>query len=418
MKTKSLFAAVVLGIGWGYVADAIAENWPQLHGPGGDGHGQAKNLPVTWSEQEHVAWKTPIHGRGWSSPVVWNEQVWLTTAAEDGRQFFAVCVDAKSGEIRYDVHLFDTEYPDEIHVTNSYASPTPVIEQDRVYVHFGSYGTACLDTRTSDVLWQRRDLPCMHWRGPGSSPILFEDLLIVHLDGYDQQYVVAFDKKTGETRWKTDRNIDYQTDDGDLKKAFCTPTIIEVDGQLQLISPAAKATIAYDPRTGRELWRFRYENHSATARPLFGHGLLFLNSGFSKAELYAVKPGTTGDVTDTHVVWKVDRGIGSKPSHLLVDSLLYVVHDQGTALCLDAVTGKQIWQKRLGGNFSASPVYADEKIYLPNEDGVTTVLRPGRTCEVLATNQLDDGCMASPAVLDSALLLRTKTHLYRLEAKK
>lgn len=287
----------------GWTAD-----WPQLRGPTGDGHGQATNLPVTWSEQESVAWKTPIHGRGWSSPVVWGDQIWLTTAAEDGRQFYAVCVDAKSGQIKHDVHLFDTETPDEIHVTNSYASPTPVIEQDRVYVHFGTYGTACLDTRTGDVLWQRRDLPCNHWRGPGSSPILFEDLLIVHLDGYDLQYVAALDKQTGATRWKTDRNIDYQTDDGDLKKAFCTPIVIEVAGQLQLISPAAKATIAYDPRTGRELWRFRYENHSATARPLFGHGLLFLNSGFSKAELYAIKPGTSGDITDTHVVWKVDRG--------------------------------------------------------------------------------------------------------------
>ncbi len=418
MTTKPFCSVAVLGMSWLWSASGWAADWPQLRGPAGDGHGQAANLPVTWSEQENVAWKTPIHGRGWSSPVVWGDQVWLTTAAEDGRQFFAVCVDAKSGQIKQDVHLFDSESPDEIHVTNSYASPTPVIEQDRVYVHFGTYGTACLDTRTGNVLWRRQDLPCIHWRGPGSSPILFEDLLIVHFDGYDLQYVVALDKRTGATRWKTDRNIDYQTDDGDLKKAFCTPTVIEVNGQLQLISPAAKATIAYDPRTGRELWRFRYENHSATARPLFGHGLLFLNSGFSKAELYAIKPGTTGDITDTHVEWKVDRGIGSKPSHLLIDGLLYVVHDQGTALCLDALTGKQVWQKRLGGNFSASPVYADGKIYLPNEEGVTTVIRPGRTCEVLATNQLEDGCMASPAVLDTALLLRTKTHLYRLEAKK
>lgn len=418
MTTKPFCRIAVLLWGGLWGASGSAADWPQLHGPAGDGHGQATSLPVTWSEQENVAWKTPIHGRGWSSPVVWGEQIWLTTATEDGRQFFAVCVDVKSGQIQHDVHLFDTETPDEIHITNSYASPTPVIEQDRVYVHFGTYGTACLDTTSGQVLWQRRDLPCNHWRGPGSSPILFEDLMVVHLDGYDLQYVVALDKQTGATRWKTDRNIDYQTDDGDLKKAFGTPIVIEVDGQPQLISPAAKATIAYDPRTGRELWRFRYENHSATARPLYGLGLLFLNSGFSKAELYAIKPGTTGDITDTHVVWKVDRGIGSKPSHLLIDGLLYVVHDQGTALCLDALTGKQIWQKRLGGNFSASPVYADGKIYLPNEEGATTVIRPGKTCEVLATNQLDDGCMASPAVLDSALLMRTKSHLYRLELKK
>ncbi len=314
-------------------------NWPQFRGPEGNGHAQATSLATTWSESENISWKTPIPGRGWSSPVVWQNQVWLTTATEDGRQLFAICVDANSGNILHDLHLFQVAHPDEIHVTNSYASPTPVLEPGRVYVHFGTYGTACLDTSTGQVLWQRRDLPCNHWRGPGSSPILFEDLLIVNFDGFDQQYVVALDKNTGQTRWKTDRNIDFQTDDGDLKKAFCTPTIISVQGQLQLISPAAKATIAYDPRTGRELWRLRYDNHSATARPLFGHGLLFINSGFSKAELLAVRPGTTGDVTDTHVAWQTDRSIGSKPSPLLVDDLLYVVHDQGTASCLDALTG-------------------------------------------------------------------------------
>ena len=314
-------------------------NWPQFRGPEGNGHAQATGLATVWSESENISWKTPIHGRGWSSPVVWQNQVWLTTATEDGRQLFALCVDANSGNILHDLPLFQVAHPDEIHVTNSYASPTPVLEPGRVYVHFGTYGTACLDTSTGQILWQRRDLPCNHWRGPGSSPILFEDLLIVNFDGFDQQYVVALDKNTGQTRWKTDRNIDFQTDDGDLKKAFCTPTIISVQGQLQLISPAAKAAIAYDPRTGRELWRLRYDNHSATARPLFGHGLLFINSGFSKAELLAVRPGTTGDVTDTHVAWKTDRSIGSKPSHLLVDDLLYVVHDQGTASCLDALTG-------------------------------------------------------------------------------
>ncbi|MHB8970483.1 MAG: outer membrane protein assembly factor BamB family protein [Pirellulaceae bacterium] len=415
---KMIAATVPLLLVFSTTLAHAESNWPQFRGPEGNGHAQATGLATVWSEQENIAWKTPLHGRGWSSPVIWANQIWLTTATEDGKQLFALCVDGDSGSILHDVHLFDVANPDEIHVTNSYASPTPVLEQDRVYVHFGTYGTACLDTSTGQVLWQRRDLRCNHWRGPGSSPILFADLLIMHFDGYDLQYVVALDKNTGETRWKTDRNIDYQTDDGDLKKAFCTPTIISVQGQLQLISPAAKATIAYDPRTGRELWRMRYDNHSATARPLFGHGLLFINSGFSKAELYAVRPGTEGDVTDTHVVWKTDRSIGSKPSHLLIDDLLYVVHDQGTASCLNALTGQSVWQKRLGGNFSASPLFADGKIYFFNEEGVTTVVRPGRTCEILATNHLDDGCMASPAVLGAAIVLRTKSHLYRIEGNR
>ncbi len=393
---------------------AVADDWPQFRGPQGDGQTPATGLPTRWSEDENVVWKTAIHGRGWSSPVIWHDQIWLTTATEDGHRMFALCVDRESGRVVHDLALWDVPEPDEIHVTNSYASPTPVVEAERVYVHFGCYGTACLDRHTGRVLWQRRDFPCNHWRGPGSSPIVFEDLLIVHFDGYDLQYVVALDKHTGATRWKSDRAIDFETDDGDLKKAFCTPTVIRVADQWQLISPAARATIAYEPTTGRELWRLRYANHSATARPLFGHGLLFINSGFSKAELFAVRPDGRGDVTDTHVVWHTDRGIGSKPSHLLVDDLLYIVHDQGTAVCLEARTGKLVWQKRLGGNFSASPVCGDGKLYFPSEEGTTTVIRPGRDGEILSSNDLDDGCMASPAVAGSSIYLRTRTHLYRL----
>ena len=411
-----LFYAVLLVICTcgGYRLSA-AENWPEFRGPTGDGHARSLGLPAVWSERNQVVWKTAVHGRGWSSPVIWDGQIWLTTATEDGTKLYAMCFDEDSGRILYDLLLFEVAQPQEIHAFNSYASPTPTIEQGRVYVHFGSPGTACLDTSSGRVHWQRTDLPCNHWRGAGSSPILFEDLLIVHLDGYDYQYVVALDKATGQTRWKIERNIAYGTDDGDLKKAFCTPIIISVNGQLQLISPAAKAAIAYDPRTGKEIWRIRYDNHSATARPLYGLGMVFINSGFSKASLMAVRPQATGDVTDSHIAWTTDRSIGSKPSHLLIDDLLYVVHDQGTASCLDARTGEPVWQKRLGGNFSASPIYADGKIYFMNEEGMTTVIRPGREFTVLATNRLDDGCLASPAVADRALFIRTTTHLYRIE---
>jgi outer membrane protein assembly factor BamB len=246
---------------------------------------------------------------------------------------------------------------------------------------------------------------------------LLGDLVYLHYDGYDYQYVVALDKDTGQTIWKVDRDIEYGTDNGDFKKAFCTPIVIDFQGRQQLISPAAKATIAYDPKTGEELWRIRYDNHSATARPLFGHGLLFINTGFSKAELYAVKPDGHGDVTDTNIVWKVDRGIGSKPSPLLIDDLIYAVHDRGTAICLDASTGQTVWETRLGGNISASPIFADGKIFIANEEGETTVIQPGRTYTELAVNKLDDGCMASPAVAGQAIFLRTKTHLYRIEER-
>ncbi len=400
---------------WVLLPVAAAENWPEFRGPTGDGHAVTSQLAERWSETENVAWKTPIHGRGWSSPVVWGDQVWLTTATPDGRRMSALCVHRDTGEIIRDIELFQVESPREIHVTNSYASPTPVIEAGRVYVNFGSYGTACLDTMTGDLLWQRRDLPCNHWRGPGASPILFEDLLIIQFDGYDVQYVVALDKATGKTVWKVDRDIEYNTDDGDLKKAFCTPTVIDVDGQLQLISPAAKATIAYDPRTGAEHWRILYSNHSATARPLYGQGMVFINSGFSTAQLYAVRPNGKGDVTDSHIVWTARRSIGSKPSHLLIDDLLYVVHDRGQLLCLDVHKGETVWHARLGGNFSASPIYAAGHIYCLDEEGETSVIRPGRQFEKLQVNKLNDGCMASPAVTGHKLLIRTRTHLYCIE---
>lgn len=388
--------------------------WPQFRGPHGDGHADA-DLPTTWSETQHVRWKTPLHGRAWSSPVIQDGQAWMGTATEDGRRLFALCVDVETGALLHDLLLFEVDQPQEIHSLNSYASSTPVIEPGRVYLHFGSAGTACLDTRSGAVLWQRNDLPCWHYRGPGSSPILWHDLLIVHLDGHDYQYVVALDKTSGEVVWKTDRAVDYGTDDGDVKKAFATPLIIEAAGRTQLISPTSKAVLAYDPATGGELWRVRIPEFSATARPLFGHGLVFLNTGFGKAQLWAVEPTGLGDVTETHVVWKLTENVGSMPSPLLVEDLLYLVSDTGIASCVEALTGEVVWTERLGGNFSASPLYARGRLYFCDQEGRTTVLATGREFQELAVNALEHGCMASPAVAGDALLLRTTAALYRIE---
>lgn len=422
MKRKSMSSMlrciIAAALFVGPLTTLAQENWPQFRGPRGDGHAVGVDVPARWSETSNVLWKTPVHGRGWSSPVVFGDQVWLTTSTPDGHSLFVLCIDLNTGEVLIDRRIFEVAQPQDIHLTNSHASPTPVIEPGRVYVHFGSYGTACLETDNAQIVWKRRDFPCNHWRGPGSSPILFEDLMIVHFDGYDYQYVVALDKETGRTKWRVDRDIDYQTDNGDYKKAFCTPTIIEVDGEKQLISPAARAAIAYNPYSGAEIWRIHYPNHSATARPLYGHGLVFINSGFGKAELYAVRPTGEGDITNSHVAWTVKRSIGSKPSHLLVDDLVYVIHDGGTASCLEAKTGTLVWKERIGGNYSASPVYADGKIYFMNEEGVTTVIKPGREYIQIAENQLDDGSMASPAVVDDSLLIRTKSHLYRVAYKE
>jgi outer membrane protein assembly factor BamB len=392
------------------------DNWAQFRGPRGDGRAEAVGLPTKWSESENIKWKTPIHDRGWSSPVIWGNQIWLTTAREDGKEMFAVCVDKNSGKIVHDIRLWDVPNPSPLgNALNGYSSCTPVVEEGRVYVHFGSYGTACLETGSGKVLWQRRDLPCEHFRGPGSSPILFENLLIFHMDGYDYQYVVALDKQTGQTVWKTDRNIEYGTDNGDLMKGFYTPIVIEAAGKTQLISPSSKACISYDPRTGREYWRVRYTSHSGAGMPIFAHGLIYINTGFGKADLLAVRPDGEGDVTASHIVWTAKKTIGSKPSQVLVGNLIFNVHDTGVASCLDALSGEELWTKRLSGEFSASPLYADGQIYYCGQDGITTVVKADREYVELAKNKLDDGFMASPAVTGKALILRTRSALYRVE---
>jgi outer membrane protein assembly factor BamB len=406
MRILLAFSALVLLAGM-----ARGENWPQFRGPSGDGRAAATMIPRHWSETENVRWKTPIHGRGWSSPVVWDEQIWVTTATEKGDQMFAVAVDRGSGKILHDVRVFEVAKPEPIASINSYASPTPVIEEGRVYVHFGSYGTACLDTRSGKILWQRRDLRCDHLRGPGSSPILFGDRLILSLDGIDVQYLVALDKHTGRTVWKTGRSTDFGTIDGDMRKAYSTPLVAELAGRTMMISSGAKATMAYDPQSGAELWKVRYPGFSNTSRPLAGLGMVFVNTGFGTPELWAVRPGGHGDVTASHVAWRVTKGVPAKPSPLLLGERIFMVNDKGVATWLDAKRGKVVWQERLGGQFSASPIYAAGRIYCFDHDGKTTLFAPAESCTILATCQLDDGCMASPAVVGKTLILRTKSRL-------
>lgn len=406
---------------------AAADNWPQFRGPDGDGHATATELPLRWSESENVSWKTAIHGRAWSSPVIWGEQIWLSSATEDGTRLYAICVDARTGKIIHDLKLFDVETPQAIHKFNSYASPTPVIEEGRVYVTFGSPGTACLDTRTGKVLWQRTDFVCNHFRGAGSSPIIFGDLLIMHFDGSDYQYVVALDKKTGRTVWKTNRSVDFQDltpegkpkEDGDFRKAFATPHVAMIDGKPLLISQGAKAHYGYNPFTGEEIWRVEERScHSASDRPVVGKGMIYMTCGFSRGLLIAVRTGGRGVITDTHVAWRATRGIPNKPSLLLVNDLIFMVDDSGLAGCLRANDGTEVWRERVGGNYSASPIYGVGRIYFFSEEGKTIVVEAGPQFKKLAENKLDSGFMASPAVTGKALILRTKTHLYRIEERR
>jgi outer membrane protein assembly factor BamB len=403
--------------GWTFVAlFSIAslqagDNWPQFRGPNGDGVSDAETAATRWSETENIRWKVAIHDKGWSSPVVWGDQVWVTTARADGKEFFAVCVDRRSGKIVHDVKVFADPKPAYCHPYNSYASPTPVVEDGRLYVHFGSHGTGCVDTATGKVLWLRRDFPCYHHRGPGSSPVVYGKLLFLLFDGFDQQYVVALDKATGKTVWKKERDIKYAEDNGDIKKAYATPSILEIAGKPQLVCPAAEATLAYDPATGDELWRVVHGGMNEATRPVFGNGLIYLTTGHT-AQLLAVRQGGSGDVTKTGIAWKANRGVPTRPSPLVVADRLYMVSDNGIATCLHSLTGKQLWQERLGGAFCASPLYAAGRIYMSDEEGRTHVLAADSTFQSVAVNQLDAGCMASLAVAGDALFLRTKTHLY------
>ena len=400
------------------------ENWPQFRGPAGDGQSDSAGLPAKFSESEHVKWKTAIHGKAWSSPVIWGSQVWMTTATEDGTALSVVCVDRDSGKVLRDEVLFRVAAPQFCHKFNSYASPTPVIEDGRIFVTFGSPGTACLDTKTGAKLWERTDFVCNHFRGAGSSPIVWGDLLIMNFDGSDAQFVVALDKKTGKTVWRTERSVDYQDlgkdgkpeSEGDYRKAFSTPHVIDAGGQPVLISSGAKAHYGYDPKTGKEIWRYEdRSNHSAATRPVAGLGMVFIPAGFGKGQILALKLGGTGVLPPDSLAWSLKKSAPNKPSLLLIGDLIYAINDGGIATCVDAKTGAVVWSERIGGNFPAAPVFADGRIYACNEEGKVTAFAPGREFKVLGEGQFDAGFMASPAVAGKALFLRTKTHLYRVE---
>ena len=412
-------------------------NWPQFRGPRGDGVSTSTGLPQHWSEQpgDHtLKWQTPIPGRAWSSPVIWGRQVWMTTATEDGRELSVVCVDRDTGKLLQNLKLFDVAKPQFAHKFNTYASPTPVIEEGRLYVSFGSPALACLDTKTGQVIWSRRDFVCNHYRGAGSSPILYGDLFLLDFDGSDHQFIVALDKKTGRTVWQKNRSIDYKDLDpdgqvqseGDFRKAFATCQVAELQGQPTLLSQGSKAFYAYEPLTGEEIWRVEERtSHSGATRPVIGQGLIFVPSGFSQGQLLAIRPGKKGEVVDANaaepgntqlqVVWKGKRSVPKKPSLLLLDNLLFGIDDNGVATCWEADSGQVLWNERIGGNYSAAPLAAEGHIYFFSEEGKTTVVAAERTFKKLAENQLGDGFMASPAVSGKALFLRSRTVLYRLE---
>jgi outer membrane protein assembly factor BamB len=398
---------------------ACAEDWPQFRGPTGQGHYAGKRLPVEWSATKNIAWKQEIAGKGWSSPIVQNGRIYVTTAVPvsgcktKDQSLQAICLDASTGKQVWHTEVFlqDGKTAPPIHAKNSHASPTPLTDGRRLFVHFGHQGTACLDL-DGNVLWRNTDLRYKPVHGNGGTPIRVDDRLIFSVDGSDAQFVVALDCASGNVIWKTDRKCEA------FKRfSFSTPLSIAVDGKQQVISPGTDAVIAYDPATGQELWRAGFDGYSLIPRPVFGHGMVFLGTGYERPTIMAVRANGSGDVTKSHVLWSSTKAAPHAPSPLLVGDELYTISDLGVAGCFDARTGKVHWLERLDGGFSASPMFAGGKIYLQSEEGIGTVLQAGKKFAVPATNNIGERSLASYAAVDGAIYLRTERHLYCIRQK-
>ena len=394
------------------------EQWSQFRGHYGNGIIKSTSAPINWSENTNIDWKTPIHDRGWSSPVIWNDQIWMTTATKEGNKMYAICVNKLSGKIEHDIHVFDVKSPQAITNENTYASPTPVVEEGRVYAHFGTYGTACISTKDGQILWKRRDLNCDHeiGAGPASSPFIYNNFLIFNVDGRDVQYVIALNKETGETAWKTNRSVDFSDVQVNQRKAYGTPFIIPRGNTNQMVSIGAKGVYSYDPENGKELWKAEHRGWSIAPRPVYGEGLVFTMIDRDRPEMWAINPSGSGDITETHIEWKETKRMPPRASPIFFKGLLFVVDRNGYISCLEAKTGKSLWQKRMKGRFSASPVLANDLLYFFNEDTVCTIIKPVKELIIVAENKLSDGkLLATPAFDENSIYIRTENNLYRIK---
>jgi len=433
--TAAIGAAMLIALP-AAAAEPGGQAWPQFRGPDGQGVASwVQNPPLKWSETQNVIWRASVIGRGWSSPVASGDEIWVTTAVEqDGSAEFtkarlaeekhaksrqvaqsitlrAICFDATNGSKKHDVKLFEVASPDAIHLVNSYASPTPVLTGGKLYCHFGTFGAAAIDTTTGRVLW-RTQTPLVHNVGPGSSPIVFKDLMILTCDGVDHQFISALNCKTGEEVWRTKRP-QMRATDGDRRKAYATPLVITVAGKPQVVIPGAQWVVAYEPLTGKEIWRVDHgAGFSNVPRPVYGHGMVYICTGFPRPELWAIDPAGKGDVSRSHVKWKLKRQISEKPSPLIAGDEIYVLSDKGIVSCFDALTGEEHYVKRIGGNFAASPVAAAGNIYICNQEGETTVFAAGKKYGKSSRNLVEGSLMASPIFNGEHLILRTSTHLY------
>lgn len=405
--------------------------WPDRQGPTQDSvvpESEAARLPLEWDEPsgKGIAWKTPLENEGHSSPVIGGDLVWFTAATKDGKKMYVYAINRHDGKILHHKLLFENAAPEELgNPVNNYAAPSPVLEEDGVYVHFGTYGTAKLNPTTAEVIWERRDINVRHYRGPGSSPVIFENLLILTFDGIDQQFVTALDKKTGKSVWKTARTTDYgdlmpdgkPKMDGDLRKAYGTPALMKVGDTMQLLTVGSRAAFGYDARTGKEIWTIRHKEFNASARPLSRGNIAYINTGSERAHLVAVKVDATakGDITTTHVLWDREKRNANLSSPVLVNDCIFQATGAGVGVCVNLEDGEDIWNERISrGKFVAAPLATKDRLYFVSDSGDATVLGSGKEYKVLATNLFSEPVTASPAVADGALFVRTKTHLVKV----
>lgn len=399
-------AGFLMAAACGLAAIARAADWPEFRGPGQQGHSEETGLPLTWGAEKNVVWKRDIPGLGWSSPAVAGGMVWLTTGIDEGRSLRVLTLDAATGEIERSIEVFAPTEPGSVHGKNSHASPTPVIDGGRIFVHFGAHGTACLST-DGEVLWKTR-LEYNHRHGPAGSPVVVGDRVVIACDGTDVQFVVGLDAATGREVWRQPR--------GEGRMAYSTPTLASVGGRPLVVSCGGEFVVAYDPGSGAERWRFRYPGgYSNVPRPVTAFGLAFVSSGYDDAVFYALPLDAEGAIDDAQVVWKTSKGAPRNASPLVVGDELYLVSDNGVVSCLDARSGNLHWQERLGGDCTASPLHAEGRVYVTDENGVTTVFAPGKTYRALAKNEVPGRTLASLAAADGALFLRTDTAIYRLD---
>ncbi len=420
------FCTIALGVA-SLARAAFAETvWPDFRGPSGQGHSSATRLPLEWASGKNLVWRVPLAGQAWSTPGVAKGRVFLTNAVsipgatEDapdaGVSLRVLALDAKTGKLLWDTEVIQQRDPAALrkHDKNSHASPSPVLENGRIYAHFGHHGTACVD-EAGKLIWKTQENPYAPVHGTGGSPVLVGDLLIFNADGATQPAVIALDKMTGKLRWKAPRPMSGAPN----KFSFATPLVIEVKGRRQLITPGSGLVQALDPKDGSEIWRVTYGNgFSVVPRPVFAHGLLFMSSGYQQPTGLAIRPDGTGDVTETHVVWSTKKRVSLNPSMVVVGDELYMLADSGVLSCLDARTGTVHYEERLVGSSSASLLAGSGNIYAIDEQGKCAVVKAGKTFQLLATNDLAERTLASMAVCDEDLLIRTEKAIYRIAGRR